>query len=233
MQQMKGHVVMRKWVLPVNIAIVIFFSGLLAYTFAGRDDLSRRAYAHVLERTVEYAAPTMTSIEDALGAPLVERLVPERMLSPLRDTVSAYKSDPASYIATLIGQADSVVTRSDNPILIKVSAALAHIRAYYNQTLDALITDLCIFAITNLIVAVVATVLTAKSAAHISPRLVLVSVSMCIAVVYESLVYVDSATFFRIMTQTHLGWSYPVMLCTIIVVLLKVGSNREIVTQAP
>ena len=212
---------MRNASLIVNAIVVIFFGSFLAYTYVGRAHVAGKCRDYALEKTAEYSAPLMGVADKALNAPLVDRIVPERMLEEARLSVEEYKADPSSYIARVIAQAAGAAVESDNPILKKLTAANAKAKAYFDETVDALISDLRLFSLSNLMAGLAALLMAYKSPRRIRAQLVWFSCLMCGAVVYSSYLYVDDMTFFRILTRAHMGWWYPILLCIMIVMLIR------------
>ena len=101
----------------------------------------------------------------------------------------------------------------------KVAAIKNKIRTFYDKTLSALIADLRIFSISNLIAGLVAFGLAYRSSSDIRKPIVWFSFLMFVAVLYCSYLYVDDLTFFRILFRAHMGWWYAVFLCVMIVAL--------------
>ena len=221
---------MRTAALALNSVVTVFFSCLLAYTIFGRAHLAGQCRDYALQQTVEYSDPVMDVVGKALAVPFVEKVVPASIMDRLQESMQEYRQDPGAYISKAIAGASESIADSDNPILKRLASAHMRIKAYFNETVDALIVDLRIFALTNLVVGMFALVLAYRSPVTDLPRQLLLSCVMCLSVAYCSYMYVDSLSFFRILAQAHMGWWYPVMLGVIVVILS--GGLRRLVSNS-
>ncbi|MFU8892392.1 MAG: hypothetical protein ACNA8L_02080 [Luteolibacter sp.] len=209
---------MRTLSLTLNLIVTVFFSGFLGYTFYARPHLNSLAREFVTEETVKYSAPLVDAAEDALESPVVKRLLPKTRAEVIRDEITAYRRDPASFIADLTNQAPlGKVAAPENPMLAKVAGIKAQIRRYYDDTLDDLIRDLRIFSTTNLIVGMLALgfAFFSKSSNHRYGAWL--ACVMAASVVFCSFMYVDGLSFFHILFRSHTGWWYAVMLLFVII----------------
>lgn len=223
---------MRKVTLVLNAIVVIFFACFLAYTFFARQHLDGLARNFVTEKTVAYSQPVVDFADKSLGTPIVQKLLTDDQAAAIRHEIDKYRNDAPAYIADLTRQTVSLADRPNaNPLLAKVSSIKERIRAYYDDTLNALVEDLRIFAVCNLIAGTVAFTLAFRSRDDVRKSLAWFSFLMFAAVLYCSFMYVDNLTFFRILFRAHMGWWYAVVLGVTIVALFldhgRAGDARD------
>jgi len=213
---------MRKIVLVLNLAIIAFFLCFLAYTFIARMHLNGLARNFVTEKTVEYSKPAVNAAEKTLASPVVQKLLLDEQEEVIRQEIAGYHEDPNAYVSDLTGQkirkVSPVVT---NPLLKKVLGLKAKIRVFYDDTLNALIKDVRIFAVCNIIAAMVAFVLACRSPQQISKALLVFSILITASVFCCSYLYVDDLTFFRILFRTHMGWMYAGYIVSVAVMIFN------------
>ncbi|WP_077023983.1 hypothetical protein [Fuerstiella marisgermanici] len=207
---------MRNRALALNILTAVLFAAFFAYTFFAKQHLQSLAREFVVEKTVEHAGPVIDTVEDALDVPLLSKLMSRKDLQLVRTEIEAYRENPAAYIADLAGQSlANPPPQKFRAVAKKTAEAKQEIRDYYDRTLAALIADLRIFSGTNIAAAILAIVLIAWSRTPICKRLVAVSIVLFSGVVLCSYMYIDSLSFFRIITHTHMGWWYPVFVIAV------------------
>lgn len=209
---------MRKLSIALNSIVAVFFVLFLGYTFVARQHLEGLAREFVTGKTVQHSAPLMETAESALDSPLVRKVLSDEQEAAIRQEIDEYHRDPAAYIADLTRQKLLVrkPEKKPHPLLKKVASIKERIRAYYDETLAALIADLRIFAASNLIAGLLALLIAYRSREQIQKSVVWFSCLMFVGVVYCSMLYIDDLTFFRILFRTHMGWWYPVLLCAVI-----------------
>lgn len=219
---------MRNVALVLNSIVVVFFAGFLAYTFFARQHLDNLARGFVTEKTLEYSQPIVEVADAALDSPLVNEILSDEHKIAIKKEINSYKEDPASYVSDLTRKSvDRAPVEKVNPLVEKVASIKDKIRTFYDNTLDALITDLRIFSVSNLIAGTIALVLAFRSSTKIRKPIVWFSFLMFVAVLYCSYLYIDDLTFFRMLFRTHLGWWYSACLCVAIVALyLDYGHHR-------
>lgn len=203
---------MRRTLLVANAVVVAFFTCLLAYTFLGRAHVAEQCRACAIELTVQLTSPLVDAVDQELSAPAVGDFVPEFLLAQFRRAVVEYRADPASYVQRVVSQVAETPADSDNPIVQRIASINAAIAAYFDESVDALITDLRIFATSNLVAGLIAFLLALVSPDKVRALLVWCSCLMCISILLCAYLYVDDMTFFRILSRGHLGWSYPILL---------------------
>ena len=204
---------MRVAVIAINAIVAVFFASFLAYMIFARSHLDGLARRFVTEKTLEYSQPVVDLAEKTLDSPIVRRLLTAQQLTTIRREIIAYRKDPLNYIADLTRHAKlGVKPEKPNPLLAKVAAIKAQIRKFYDETLEALIVDLRIFATSNLCAALIALGVACSSRGKTRSSLLGISVILCVAVVYCTYLYINDLTFFRILFQLHMGWTYPASL---------------------
>lgn len=204
---------MRTTAVTLNALATLFFASFLAYTFFARTHLDGLAREFVTEKTLEYSDPLVDLAEASLDAPFVQDLLTPDMQALARDEIAGYRADPAAWIADLT-RLDRLPEQppNGNPLLEKVASFKEDVRLYYDNTLTALIEDLRIFSLSNLVAALLALALAVFSRGRTRQPVVWFSILMFAAVLCSSWLYVDDLTFFRILFRAHLGWWYPVSL---------------------
>ncbi|MGN6546233.1 MAG: hypothetical protein ACTHK7_14360 [Aureliella sp.] len=216
----------------LNSMVVAFFACFLAYTFIARQHLDALARAFVTEKTLDYSQPVVELADEALDSPIIHKLLSDEQATAFRNEVADYQNGPGAYIADLTGQQVLAAPKANpNPLIEKVASIKSKIRTFYDHTLDALIADLRIFSLSNLIAGVIAFALAFCSSSEIRKPIVWFSFLMLVAVLYCSYLYVDDITFFRILFRTHMGWWYPALLCVMVVALYLDYGRRDKATE--
>lgn len=213
---------MRKLTLALNILTATLFTAFFAYTFFAESHLRSLARNFVTEKTIQHSEPLIDAVEQALDIPFIAKLVARDDIQLAREEIDAYRDDPAAYIADLTRQ--KLAKPPQQPmgaIASKATAAKEGIRNFYDRTLASLIADLRIFSGTNILAASLAIALIIKSPLIVGKRLITLSFLLFVAVVYCSYLYIDDLSFFRILSSTHMGWSYPVFVAMFVYYLYK------------
>jgi hypothetical protein len=139
-------------------------------------------------------------------------------MAAIQSEIADYRNDPLAYVADVTGkQVRDAVRPNDNPLIEKVVAIKRKVRTFYEDTLSALIRDLRVFSISNLVAGLIAFWLAYRSSREIRQPIVWFSILMFGTVLYCSSMYIDDLTFFRILFRTHMGWWYTVGLFIMIV----------------
>ncbi|MDB5342725.1 MAG: hypothetical protein JWP89_1102 [Schlesneria sp.] len=211
---------MRTTALALNSIVVVFFSCFFAYTFIVRSHLDALGRDFVTEKTVSYSKPIVEIAHESLDSPLVRKLLSEDKALAIRNEIRDYRNDPAAYVSDLTHQPlRKLPLANANPLLAKVASIKEKIRTFYDDTLNALITDLRIFSVSNLIAGLIAFGLAYRSPRPIRNSIVWFSFLIFVAVLCCSSLYIDDLTFFRILFRTHMGWLYAVLLCVMTIAL--------------
>ena len=224
---------MRKTALALNSIVVVFFICFLAYTFVARQHVDALARDFVTEKTISYSKPIVEVADEALGSPLIKRLLSDDQETAIRREIADYRNDPGAYIADLTRQQqrDTPVANA-NPLIEKVASIKYKVRTFYDNTLNALIADLRIFSTSNLVAGLIAFGLAYRSSLEVRQSIVWFSFLMFVAVFYCSYLYVDKLTFFRILFRAYLGWWYAALLCVTIVALYVDCGRHANVTES-
>lgn len=222
---------MRKLTLALNTLSAVLFLAFFTYTFVARTHLESIARNFVTEKTLDYSAPIIDTVEKALDVPLVAKLVSKNDIKLARTEIDAYRKAPTTYVADLTGKQIPKPQGKLGAFAQKAADAKNAIRQFYNDTLTALISDLRIFSGTNIVAACVALFLATKSPPSIRQTLIVFSLLLFVAVVFCSYLYINDLSFFRILTSTHMGWWYPAIVSVVAVWLYKdVGGSVEAAT---
>ncbi|TWT74753.1 hypothetical protein [Allorhodopirellula solitaria] len=211
---------MRKTTLTLNSIVVVFFICFLAYTFIAQEHLGSLARDFVTEKTLDYSNPIVEIADKALGSPLSKKALSDAQATAIRNEIANYQNDPRAYIADLTRQqVHEARMANGKPLIENVASIKAKIRTFYDNTLSALIADLRVFSVSNLIAGLIAFGLAYRSSSEIRKPIVWFSFLIFVAVLYCSYLYIDDLTFFRILFRTHMGWWYFAFLCVTIVAL--------------
>jgi hypothetical protein len=206
----------RKTLVILNSLSAAFFAAFLAYTFDAREHLSGFAREYVTTKTEQYAEPAVDIVQDAVRSKTAKVVLSDEQLARVQSEIDAYRRDPKTYIRALTVKGLARVEEAPaHPVAKKVVEWKRKVADYYHETLDALIVDLRIFAGSNLAACLVALALAAKGANPRLRKVAVFSAALLIAVGYCTYLYIDSMSFFRILTQAHIGWWYPAVLIVV------------------
>ena len=204
---------MRKTSLVLNAVVIVFFVSFLAYTLIAQQHLETLSRDFVTEKTLAYSRPIVEIANESLDSPLVKKFLSDDQNTAIRNEIAEYRNDPARYIADVTGkQVRDEPQQNENPLFEKVASIKTKIQAFYDKTLNALLRDLRIFSISNLIAGLIAFGLAYRSSDEIRKPIVWFSFLMFVAVFYSSYLYIDGLGFFRILFRTHMGWWYAAFL---------------------
>ena len=225
---------MRKLTLVLNLIVVVFFTCFFAYTFFARQHLNSLARDFVTRKTLDYSRPIVEVADKALDSPLVKKVLSDNQAIALRTEITDYQNDPGGYVADLTRrQVRDAPMANLNPLIEKVASIKNRIRTFYDNTLNALITDLRIFSFSNLISGLIAFGLAYRSPREIRKTIVWFSFLMFLAVLYCSCLYINHLTFFRILFRTHMGWQYAAFLGVMMVALYRsCGRHARVAEQS-
>ena len=220
--------------IALNSIIVVFFVGFIAYTLIARQQLDSLARDFVTEKTLNYSKLIVEVAGEALDSPLVKKLLSHDQQAAIREEIAGYQTDPRAYVAELTQQHRQDAPRAHaNPLLERVTSIKSKIRTFYDETLNALITDLRIFSISNLIAGLIALSLAYRSSREVRKPIVWFSFLMFVGVIYCSYLYIDHLTFFRILFRSHMGWWYAAFLGVMIAALyLDYGHHGKAAEQS-
>jgi hypothetical protein len=211
---------MRKTTLLLNAIVIVFFICFLAYTLIAREHLETLSRDFVTEKTLAYSRPIVDVASESLDSPLIKKILSDEQTAAIRAEITDYRNDPEAYVSDVTGQqVRDGLEPNQNPLIEKVVAIKKKIRVFYDNTLIALLQDLRIFSISNLIAGALAFGLAYRSSEEIRKPIVWFSFLMFVAVLYCSYMYIDDLSFFRILFRTHMGWWYAALLSVMIVAL--------------
>ena len=202
-------------IIPVilNAIVATLSVGFFLYTFVAVGHLEGLARDFVTEKTLAYSRPVIVTVEKSLESPLVRKLLSENQEKSIRGEIESYKENPQSFIRELTGAART----KERPggflsAGSKISSFKDKVRAYYDDTLTALIRDFRIFSGSNAVAGIIALVLALRRPRGIRKYALWFSFLLFAAVLFSSYLYIDGMSFFRILFRSHMGWWYPVSL---------------------
>lgn len=209
---------MRKIVLILNGIVIVFFIGFLAYTFFASAHLNYLAKNYAIEVTVQHANPLVDKAEEAQESKLLKTLLPKEQEETIEKKIAKYRENPTAYVADLTEREIRMESSANsNPMLQKVLNLNAKIREFYDDTITALITDLRIFSTCNLIAALIAFAMASVKSVKVSIPLLCFSIIIFASVLGCSYIYIDDLSFFAILFQSYMGWSYGALLIFMII----------------
>jgi len=214
---------MRHSILISNSLVGVFFVGFLTYTFVAKNHIESLAKEFVTEKTIAHSKSLVDLAEKSLDSRLATVLLSDSKESEIRSEITQYRNDPHAYVVDLTSQQDGGVfdddgTNDENGSLSQaISSVKNRIRKFYDEALSALIDDLRIFAISNLVASLIAFGLVFKSNKKLGESLIVLSAIILFSVLYSSFLYVNELTFFRILFRLHLGWNYALFLAFMVI----------------
>lgn len=217
---------MRRLLLILNSVCTLLFASFFIYTFLAIAHLKFLAREFVTEKTLHYSAGAIEVLEVLLDEPVVGQFVSKVALQAARTEIETYREDPATYVADLTRHRMAKLDEKHRgPVALKVAALKEGIRKFYDDTLNALIRDLRIFSGTNFVTSLAAIVMAIRARHAIGPSLVVLSLLLLMTVIFNSYVYIDDLSFFRILFACYPGWGYPVMVGFCVWILHRISAT--------
>ena len=215
---------MRTALVVLNLLVAGASGALFGYTFFARDHLTGLAEEYVVAKTVAHAAPAVEKVELALKQPEA-LLVPAAIRAAVREEVDAFRADPNKYVRALVTRV-AVREKPKHPFAEKVLAWKESIRAYADKTLASLVRDLRIFAGTNVVAALLAALFAWRARGRLRWHLVGVSALLLGVLAVQAYLFIDDLTFFRIVADWRVGWTYPTfMALTFVYLYIRFGRH--------
>lgn len=210
---------MRPTILFLNFVVVLFFGVFFAYTFVAKAHLKKLGRDYALSQTVSYADPLVDSAEKKFQR--LQKLVPAKQKKIVQAEFDNYRKNPADYIGKLADKSSSSASKA--PLLQKFAPFKDKIQIHLDKKLAALLQDLRIFAGSNVIAGAIAFLFAFRSPAKLRSLLVWLSFLMFLAICFASYIYIDDFSFFKILNNFYMGWTYPCLLSYFIVRLFWDG----------
>lgn len=200
---------MRTALIALNLLVAAASAGLFAYTFFAREHLTGLAEDYVVTKTVKHVTPAVEALEAALKHPAA-LLAPASIREATRAEVTAFRADPHKYVRELVAKG-AAVEKPKHPLADQVMKWKESTREYFEKTLASLILDFRIFAGTNVVAALLAAWLASRARGRWRWRVLAASVLLLAALALQIYMFIDGLTFFRIITNARVGWSYPLV----------------------
>ena len=199
--------------LIANGVTAIFFIAFFVYSYFGRRNIDHLARDFVTAKTQEYADRVVDIAAEALKNKLVRILLTDERIAAFEHEIVEYRKNPNDYIGQLTGQrVPAAMQQFKNPLLIKIAQWKNKVRDHYDKVLRRLFWDLRIFAGSNIVAAVIATWLAYREKGKAAKKTAWISFLLFAALVFCVFMYIDSLSFFTILSDSYLGWSYPILL---------------------
>lgn len=224
---------LRRFIMGANLIVLLFFAGFFLATYTTPQFARDMARDYAVEKTVNYAQPKIDELETYLETHVPSNLPGANATETLRDELLEFTDDPKAYILAL-ADAGSAIPEPDKSRTVTdvfknftrdpITTFKQEARAYYFSTVAALIQDLRIFSGTNVIASLVALLAAYSARRKLLVPLLLISAALLWSLTINIYGYIDSMTFFRILTHAHLGMMYPVIMAILILyALLRVS----------
>jgi len=202
----------------LNLLVAGASGALLGYTFFARDHLTGLAEEYVVRKTVGYATPAVEQVEAMLKRPEAW-LVLAAIRAAVQEEVDAFRNDPNKYVRALVAARGAAIEKPKHPFAEKVVAWKEQIRAYSDKTLAGLVRDLRIFAGTNLVAALLAALFAWRAKGRWRWHVLGVSGLLLGVLAVQAYLFIDGLTFFRIVADLRVGWTYPTVVALTFVYL--------------
>jgi hypothetical protein len=197
----------RTALIALNRLVAAASLGLFAYTFFARDHLVGLAEDYIVGRTVNYADRAVAEAEAALKKPLAQ-LLPANVRDAAQAEVDAYRRDPGAYVRAVVAKG-AAVEKPKHPLADETVRWKEGIKGYFERTLASLIRDVRIFAGTNAVAGVLAAFIASLARGRWRWHVLGLSVLLLFSLGLHAYMFIDGLTFFRIVADLRVGWSYP------------------------
>jgi hypothetical protein len=194
----------------LNLLVATAFAGLFAWTFLARAHVTRLAEDYVIAKTVDHVAPAVEKIDEVLLHPAA-LLAPAAVRAAVQAEVNAFRTDPHGYVRTLVARG-AAIEKPKHALAERVFAWKEQARAYFDKTLTSLIRDLRIFFGTNCVAALLAAGLAWRATGRWRWHVLGTSVLLLGVLAVHVYLFLDRLTFFSIIWNAQVGWSYPLFL---------------------
>jgi hypothetical protein len=194
----------------VNLLIAAAFAGLFAWTFFARTRVTELAEDYVVAKTVVHVTPAVEKIDEALRHPAA-LLAPAAVRTAVQAEVDAFRTDPHGYVRALVARGAGI-EKPKHAFAERVVAWKEQARAYFDKTLTSLIRDLRIFFGTNCVAALLAAWLASRATGRWRWHILGMSVLLLGVLALHAYLFLDRLTFFSIIWNAQVGWSYPLFL---------------------
>ena len=169
------------------------------------------------KKAIEFAAGAGIPIDkekiDGIKSRMTDALT--RRVDRLQEELARYRKDPVTYIIELTKtKAVEIKPDPSNPVAFELAKWKRSVYDYFNSIFRALIVDLRIFALTNVIASIIAAAMAYFSRGKLELRHALISLLLFGSVIYCIYFYINHMTFFNIMFKTHLGLLYPILVAS-------------------
>ena len=214
----------------VSSVVVLLFGMMFCVTFAARDQVEDKARDFVVEKTVHYSEKVVSLAESALDVPLTKKWLSDEQHAVIQAEIQDYHADPLAFVRRPLFERKP--SQSESPKHVsgfkkKVLGWKEALRSHYNETLNALITDMRIFSGSNVVAGLLGFILAFRGKDRETSHLVISASLLLVAVAIGVYYYVDGMSFFKILFRNYLGWWYPVMVVLIFLYLFSKCRSRE------
>ncbi|MCI0705097.1 MAG: hypothetical protein L0241_28890 [Planctomycetia bacterium] len=199
---------MRKALVALNLLVAAASAGLFAYTFFAREHLTGLAEDYVIDKTVHHVSPGVEHIESALKSPAA-LFVPGHIRDAVQAEVDSFRLDPHAYVRKMVAKG-TAIEKPQHLFADQVVKWKESIQKYFDGVMAGLIRDLRIFAGTNVVAALLAAWVASYARGPWRWHVFGVSILLLVALGLQAYLFIDGLTFFRILVDARVGWTYPV-----------------------
>jgi hypothetical protein len=195
----------------VNLVVAAASAGLFGYTFFARGHLVGLAQEFVVGKTVQYADPLVGDVEKVLKHPATVAIVPAAFREAVQAEISTYRKDAGKYVRDLVARGVAV-EKPNHALADKVVGLKEDIRGYFDATLAGLVRDVRIFSGTNIVAAILGAWLASRARGRWRFHVLGMSILLLASLGFNIYMFIDGLTFFRVIFDARVGWSYPAMI---------------------
>lgn len=213
---------LRKILLALHLAGAALSIALLVSTFAAKGIITSKARQVAVDKSRALADPLAAKVQDTLDRPMLGKLIRGDARERLESELNDYRTAPEAWLIELAeggtGRAKAFdFPEIESPLARKavdlLTKGVSDLKDRLEESYRDLITDLRIFAATNLaaflLAAALAWVARTPRASHWLNGYSLV---MLLAFAASIFLYVDQNWSWNLLRNDHMGWRYPAIL---------------------
>ncbi|MGH1429390.1 MAG: hypothetical protein ACRBEE_15750 [Arenicella sp.] len=208
---------MRKSLLIIQIVFLLGFITTFIASFYAVDNIKEKSKSIISEKIVSSATSKIAFTEELLHSKAAEKYLKNYQIETIREEMESFKTNPKGYVESLtLSETKTVIAppelNSRNPLknalLTKIYSWKSDIRKHFNRTFSALITDIRIFIVSN-IISLLAAVIICYKQRSLGKRSFAISLILTIVVALSSLTYLSKDWLFSIIINSYAGYGYP------------------------
>ena len=213
---------LRKILIALHLAGAALSVAVFVSTFLAKGIITSKARQVAVDKSRSLADPLADKVQETLDRPMIGKLIRGGTRERLESELADYRTAPDAWLIEL---AEGGATRAkafdfpeiESPLARKavdlLTKGVSDLKDRLEESYRSLITDLLIFAATNLVAFLLAAALAWVAR---TPRarhwLLGYSLVMLLAFAASIFLYVDQNWTWNLLRNDHMGWSYPVIL---------------------